>query len=95
MKPYFSKKHQLLITSALVGIIFLAALIFPGQINARQELTDQTPTSTPLANELIAESGNTQDLMWGAGMILFIIISGVLIQRIILKVNSDNTEKQN
>jgi hypothetical protein len=95
MKPYFSKKHQLFITAALVGIIFLAALIFPGQINARQELTNPTPTTTPLPDELTTESGNTQDLMWGAGMILFIIIGGVLVQRIILKANSDNIEKTN
>ena len=95
MKPYFSKKHQLVITAALVGLIFLAALIFPGQINARQQSADPTPTNTPLPEELVAESGDTRDLMWGAGVILVIIISGVLVQRLILRANPEPSEEEN
>jgi hypothetical protein len=92
MKPFLSKKHQLIITIFLVGFLFLAAMIFPGQINARQVSSDPIPTSTPLPKNMIAESGNTEDLMWGAGIILFIIISGVVIQRVIL--NADPNTKE-
>ena len=92
MKSFLSKRHRQLITAALVGFIFLAALVFPGQIAARQDSAEPTPTSTPLPNDFVAESGDTQGLMWGAGIILIIIVSGIVIQRIILKSDSNKTE---
>jgi len=95
MKPFLTKRHQLIMIAALVGLIFLAALVFPGRIAARQDAPEPTPTSTPLPNDLVAESGDTQGLMWGAIIILVIILGGVQVQRIILKSDPDKTENKN
>jgi hypothetical protein len=93
MKPVPKNIRQILISAVLIGIVFLVAFIFPGQINARQTTPEPTPTSTPLPGEDLAlKSGDTEGLMWGAGVILFIILGGVLIQRIINRPNSRNLE---
>lgn len=90
MKSFPTKTHHLLITTALIGIIFLSALIFPGQTAARQGTPEPIPTSTPAAeDDLSPRSGDTEGLMWGAGIILVIIMSGVLIQRVIDRPDSD------
>ena len=80
MKP-LSKKQQQVIAAILVGMIFLAALVFPGHIEARQTTPEPTPTSTPLPENLDEISRDTESLIWGAAIILVIILSGVLIQR--------------
>ncbi len=90
MKSFPTKTHHLLITAALIAIIFLSALSFPGQIAARQGTPEPIPTSTPAAeDDLSPRSGDTEGLMWGAGVILVIIVSGVLIQRVIDRPDSD------
>jgi len=90
MKSFPTKTHHLLITAALITIIFLSALSFPGQISARQGTPQPIPTSTPVAeDDLTSRSGDTEGLMWGAGVILVIIVSGVLIQYVINKPDSD------
>ena len=85
MKPILTKKHQLVITAILIGLILLSSLIFPGRIAARQTTPEPTPTSTPIQEDLEENFGDTEDLIWGAGAILIIILSGVLVQRYILR----------
>ena len=92
MKAIFTKKHQHVITGILIGLILLAALVFPAQIAARQTTPEPTPTSTPLPDEQEARSGDTGCLMLGAGVILIIILGGVLVQQIILRPVSNNLE---
>ena len=93
MKSFPTKTHLLLITAFLIGIVFLSALSFPGQTAARQSTPEPIPTSNPEVEEdLSPESGDTEGLMWGAGVILVIIVSGVLIQRMIDKPDSDQPE---
>ena len=93
MKSFPTKTHYLLITAFLIGIIFFSALSFPGQTAARQGTPEPIPTSTPVVkDDLSPESGDTEGLMWGAGVILVIIVSGVLIQRLIDKPDSDPPE---
>jgi hypothetical protein len=90
MKSFPTKTHHLQITAVLIAIIFLSALSFPGQTAARQDTPEPVPTSTPVAeDDLSPRSGDTEGLMWGAGVILVIIMSGVLIQRVIDKPDSD------
>ncbi len=90
MKPFPTKFHQLLIIGLLVGFVVFAALSFPGQTNARQSVSEPTPTSTALPkNGITRNVGETEGLMWGAGIILIIIISGVMIQRLINQPGAD------
>ena len=93
MKSFPTKTHHLLITVILIGFIFLSALSFPGQTGARQSTPEPLPTSTPIVdNNPVRSSGDTEGLMWGAGIILVIILGGVFIQRVIIKPDSDQTE---
>ena len=93
MKSFPTKTHYVLITAFLIGIVFLSALSFPGQTEAQQSTPEPIPSSTPVLEEDISpESGDTEGLIWGAGVILVIIMSGVLIQRIINKPDSDPQE---
>jgi hypothetical protein len=90
MKSFPTKTHHLLITALLIGIVFLSALSYPGQTSARQSTPEPIPTSTPeVEDDLSPKSGDTEGLMWGAGVILVIILSGVFIQRVINKPDSD------
>jgi len=94
MKLVPNKNRQILISAVLLGIVLLAALIFPGQIDARQTTPESTPTSTsPPDEDLVLKSGDTEGLMWGAGVILFIILGGVLIQRVINRSDSRDLEE--
>lgn len=89
MKSFPTKIHHLLIIAFLIGIVFLSALSFPGQTAARQSTPEPIPSSTPVAEgDNSPISGDTEGLMWGAGVILVIILSGVLIQRVINKPDS-------
>jgi len=92
MKPYLTKNHQLVIAIVLVGSIFLSAMIFPGQIAARQRNPEPTPVSTDLPDDLEIKSGDTEGLIWGAVVILTIIIGGVIVQRFVLRpdINKSN-----
>ena len=93
MKSFPTKTHHILITAILIGFIFLSALSFPGQTEAQQSTPETIPTSTPIVeNGPVRRSGDTEGLMWGAGIIFIIILGGVLIQRVIIKPDSDQPE---
>jgi len=89
MKSLSKIPRQLLIIGILLVFLLLAGLSFPGQVIKLQATpeTTPTPTLTPVLinGESPLESGDTQGLILGAVLILMIILSGVLIQRIIQK----------
>jgi hypothetical protein len=93
MKSFPTKAQHIVITAILIGFVFLSALGFPGQTEARQSTPEPVPTSTPIVGYgTIRESGDTEGLIWGAGIILVIILGGVIIQRVIIKPDSNRPE---
>ena len=91
MKSITKKTRQLLYVGILLTFLILTGLSLPGQIGALQSTPDPTPTITPiyLPGEEPLKSGETGGLMLGAAIILLIIVSGVLIQRVIQKNNPE------
>ena len=95
MKSLPKRTRQLLILGALIVFVLFAGLSLPKQVGALQSTPDPTPaiTSTAIYGEIPLELGETQGLMLGAGIILFIILSGGFIQRIIQKFTLKSPEK--
>jgi len=91
MKSKTKKTRQFLYLGILLSFLILTGLGLPRQVGALQSTPDPTPTTTPVyqPGEEPLKSGETGGLMLGAAIILLIIISGVLIQRVILKNNPD------
>ena len=94
MKPLSKKTRQLLYIGILFTFILLTGLSLPRQVGALQSTPDPTPTVTPafLSGDEPVKSGETGGLMLGAAIILLIIVSGVLIQRVIQKNNLETPE---
>ena len=89
----FSRKSRVLIaiTSLLLVVIFVV-LILPSTATFAQ--IESSPTPTIIANnDLELQSGDTEGLILGAGIILFIILAGVILQRTILK-NADQQSRE-
>ena len=56
---------------------------------------ESTPTPTSITNdEPVLRSGDTEGLVLGAGIILFIILGGVILQRTILKDTDQQTQEE-
>ena len=87
MKSLSKKDRQLLYIGILFIVIILAGLILPRPVGALQSTPGPTPTVTPafFSGDEPVKSGETGGLMLGAAIILLIIVSGVLIQRVIQK----------
>jgi len=87
MKPLSKKTRLLLYIGILFTFILMAGLSLPKQVGAVQSAPNPTPTVTPafLSGDEPVKSGETGGLMLGAAIILLIIVSGVLIQRVIQK----------
>jgi hypothetical protein len=94
MKNLKSFPYRLLTLIALTGIILLVGISLSGFSQSLQTTPAVTPTETPApdSGEAPLKSGETQPLIWGAGAILLIIISGVLIQRLFLDSKSRKTD---
>ena len=94
MKPLSKKTRQLLFIGILITFIILTGLSLPRQVGALQSTPDPTLTVTPafLSGDEPVKSGETGGLMLGAAIILLIIVSGVLIQRVIQKNNLETPE---
>jgi hypothetical protein len=94
MKLVSKIPKPLLILLILSGILLLTALTIPGNNLGIQatEAPTQTPTPTIAGGEIPLKSGDTQGLIWGAVVILSIILVGVLIQRLLLKKASSDQE---
>ncbi len=91
MKPLSKIIRQILYIGILLSFFLMIGLSLPRQVGALQSTPDTTPTATPvfLAGDEPVKSGETGGLMLGAAIILFIIVSGVLLQRVI----QNNTHK--
>jgi len=87
MKPLSKKSPLLFYIAILLIFIILIGFSLPRQVGALQSTPDPTPTVTPefLSGDEPVKSGETGGLMLGAAIILLIIVSGVLIQRVIQK----------
>lgn len=85
-------KHTRLVTIflSLTLFIILTGLSYPVKSAILQTKASPTPTPTIIYvnGEPVLQSGNTEGLILGAGIILLIILSGVIIQRVIQKRNS-------
>lgn len=94
MKSLTKKTRRLLYLGILLAFLILTGLSLPGQVGALQSTPAPTPTITPvyLPGEEPLKSGETGGLMLGAAIILLIIVSGVLIQRVIQKNNPVSPE---
>ena len=78
------KSYQAILIGLLIGLVLLSVLGFPTKGSALFTITDTapTPTPTPENGPLVLESGDTKGLMYGAAIILLIILGGVLIHLI-------------
>jgi len=91
MKSLSKKTRTILIVGSLLLIAFFAGISLTGQ--AARAQTEATPTPTPqiIDGNPVLESGDTEGLILGAGIILVIILGGVIIQRAIIKNNSQTS----
>ena len=85
MKSLSKKTWYTIILGSLLLIVLLTGLSFANHSVTAQAESSPTPTALDANGEPILESGDTEGLILGAGIILFIILSGVVIQRMILK----------
>jgi len=94
MKSITKKTRRLLYIGILLAFLILTGLSLPRQVGALQSTPTPTPTITPvyLPGEEPLKSGEIGGLMLGAAIILLIIVSGVLIQRVIQKNNPEIPE---
>jgi|GEM_PF-1149366 hypothetical protein len=90
MKSYSKHTRLGIILLSLTLFIILAGLSYPVKSAILQ--TEASPTPTPtiiyVNGEPVLQSGSTEGLIIGAGIILLIILSGVIIQRVIQKRNT-------
>ena len=90
MKSVTKKTRYLIILTSMLFVLFFAGLNLPRHIVPAQ--SESTPTATVLATPIdpVAQSGDTRELIMGAGLIMVIILLGVLIQHLILKKSGQN-----
>ncbi len=74
----------IMIAGLLAGLILLTGLSLPGESSMLQA-PEPTVTPTLLPEEEPVKTEETGSMILGAAIILFIIISGVTIQRILIK----------
>lgn len=82
MKPLSNKTLSVILLSSLLLVLLFSGLNLPNLSAQAQAEVSPTPTANP---EQVVRSGDTEGLILGAGIILFIILGGVIIQRMILK----------
>ena len=89
MRSLSKHTRLLIILSSLLLFIILTALSLPVSSAVQQTAPSPTPTPTIIYvnGEPVLQSGDTEGLIMGAAIILLIILSGVIIQRIILRKN--------
>jgi len=92
MKPF-----QIIII-ALAAVLLLTVLLVPSRAlpsALAQSNTTQTPTPDRNNKELPLQSGDTEGLIIGAGVIVLIIVIGVLISRVIFPPQIADPHKTN
>ena len=85
MRSIFKKTPYLIFLSSLVLVVLYSGLSLSNLSAQAQAESSPTPAILDNTTEQILTSGDTEGLVLGAGIILFIIIGGVIIQRMILK----------
>lgn len=85
--------RYLIILSILMLVLLFSGLSLPNLTAQAQAESSPTPTNLAATSEQILSSGDTEGLILGAGIILFIIIGGVIIQRMILKDEPESTRR--
>ena len=93
MKSLSKKTRNLIILSILLLVLLFGGLSLPNLSAQAQADPSPTPTSLTTTTEEVLVSGDTEGLILGAGIILFIILGGVIIQRMILKDENKPTER--
>jgi hypothetical protein len=83
-----------IILIALAAVLLLTVLMVPSKAlpsALAQTKTTQTPTPEKKGEELPLQSGDTEGLIIGAGVIVLIIIIGVLISRVFFRPQCDES----
>ena len=83
MKSLSNKTRYLILLGSLLLVVLFSGLSLPGHSAPFQ--AESSPTPTAQNTEQFLESGDTEELILGAGIILIIILGGVIIQRMIIK----------
>ena len=85
MKSLSKKTRYTIVFISLLLVMLFTGLILPNQSTRAQAEASPTPTTPQENGETVMKSGDTEKLILGAGIILFIILGGVIIQRMLLK----------
>jgi hypothetical protein len=93
MKKISKKVRYLIILSSLLFLALMNGLIIPSFGASAQGEASPTPTILTPSNGAVTRSGDTEGLILGAGIILFIILGGVILQRTVLK-NTDQKPRE-
>jgi hypothetical protein len=75
----------MIILGSLLVLVVITGLSLTNDSVPAQAESSPTPATLTANGEPILESGDTEGLILGAGIILFIILSGVVIQRTLMK----------
>ena len=78
----------MIILNSLLFMALMSGLIIPSYAAPAQAESSPTPTILTTSTSEETRSGDSEGLILGAGIILFIILAGVILQRTILK-NTD------
>jgi hypothetical protein len=89
-----SRKTRVVITvTSLLLVVIFVLLVLSSTVTLAQ--VESTPTPTNITNnKQVILSGDTEGLILGAGIILFIILGGVILQRTILKDANQQTQEE-
>jgi hypothetical protein len=85
MRSLPKKTRTIILLSSLLVVILITGVSLTSHSVPAQAESSPTPTVPGEDGEVILKSGDTEGLILGAGIILFIILSGVVIQRTLLK----------
>ena len=85
MRSLSKKTRYLIILVSLLLLLLFTGLSLANHAVPAQAESSPTITAQEGEAETYLKSGDTEGLILGAGIILFIILSGVIIQRSILK----------
>jgi hypothetical protein len=85
MRSLSKKTRSMIIFGSLLVLVLIAGVGFTNRSVPAQAESSPTPAVVSENGQLLQKSGDTEGLILGAGIILFIILSGVVIQRTVLK----------
>ncbi len=93
MKSLSKKTRYLIILGSMLFVLFFAGLNLPRHIVPAQAESSPTPTVLATPEGPNEQSGDTEGLIMGAGIILVMILLGVLIQRVIVKTTDQSPQE--